>query len=87
MDREADGRTRQQLEGLDRLPISYSQHKGLSPIAILTVDPAFIVWLYENISPRRCSEALYARAKLELMAMEADRQWLNDERKQLRLEN
>lgn len=44
---------------LDSVPIAFGKYKGMTPDDISEVDPRYIMWLYENIEPKRVSKDLY----------------------------
>ena len=46
-------------EQLDFTPLTFGMHSGKTPDEISSYAPAYIVWLYENVNPRKCSRALY----------------------------
>lgn len=43
---------------LDRTRLSFGKYKNQSPEQIARVDPGYVVWLYDNIEPKRCSRDL-----------------------------
>lgn len=45
-------------KNLDRSPLVFGKYIGQTPEEIAEEDPAYIVWMYENIKPRRCSKDL-----------------------------
>lgn len=44
---------------LDTSPLTIGKYKGMTPEEISEVDPSYIVWLYENVEPKKCSKDLY----------------------------
>jgi hypothetical protein len=43
---------------LDKTRLSFGKHKGLCPEEIAKVDPGYVLWLYNNVEPKRCSKEL-----------------------------
>lgn len=43
---------------LDRTNMPFGKYKGVSPERIARYDPGYVLWLYNTLSPRRCSRAL-----------------------------
>ena len=43
---------------LDKTPLTFGKHRGKTPDEISEIDPSYIVWLYNNIKPHKCSEWL-----------------------------
>ena len=46
------------MPDLDHTPLTFGKYAGQTPDEISKHDPAYIVWLYDNISPHKCSEWL-----------------------------
>ena len=46
------------MEDLDHTPLTFGKYKNQTPDEISEHDPSYIVWLYNNISPPKCSEWL-----------------------------
>lgn len=67
-----DGRTKEQLAVLDHLVLGFGKYRSMSPSVIAEFDPSYIVWMYETISPRRCSEELYIGCRFDLQEDEAN---------------
>jgi hypothetical protein len=59
-------------ELLDHTPIRIGKYKGHTPDKVSEVDPSYIVWSYENWSPKPCSKALYEACKVELESPDLD---------------
>ena len=43
---------------LDHTPLTFGKYKGQTPDEISEHDPSYVVWLYNNIKPHKCSEWL-----------------------------
>ena len=43
------------MADLDYTPLTFGKYTGQTPDEISEHDPSYIVWLYNNISPRKCS--------------------------------
>ena len=50
---------------LDKTPLTFGKHKGRTPEEITDLDPGYIVWMYENISPKKCTRGLYLACEEE----------------------
>lgn len=68
---------------LDRTRLDFGKYRGRTPEELVEVDPSYVVWMYENVEPKRCSRDLYLDA--ESAKGENDRElddldrWANDE--------
>jgi len=51
---------------IDNLPMGFGKYKGETPSNLLDIDPSYIVWMYENVQPIRCSRELYIDACSEV---------------------
>lgn len=43
---------------LDKTYLNFGRYRGRSPEQIARIDPGYIVWLYDNVEPKRCSREL-----------------------------
>ena len=57
---------------LDRTPLTFGKHKGQTPEEVADTDPGYIVWLYENVEPRKVSRGLYVACVQEMEEVEDD---------------
>lgn len=46
----------------DEVALDFGKYAGMTPLQVFGADPSYIVWLYENVTPKRCSEVLYMDA-------------------------
>lgn len=46
-------------EQLDKIPLQFGKWAGKTPNEIADLDPGYVVWLYDECTPQRCSRALY----------------------------
>lgn len=53
------------FSSLDEEPLRFGKHRGSTPLEIAKEDPTYIVWMYENIENKYCSEELYALCLLD----------------------
>ena len=56
---------------LDTTVLTFGKHKGKTPEQVSDIDPAYIVWLYDTLTPRRCTKSLYL-ACVELLEEEPE---------------
>ena len=45
-------------EKLDHTPLTKGKYKGKTPNAVADIDPAYVVWMYDNWNPKPCSKLL-----------------------------
>lgn len=50
---------------LDHTPLTFGKYKGQTPDEVSESDPAYIVWMYNNIKPKKCSAWLAEACKVE----------------------
>ena len=48
---------------LDHTPLNRGKYIGKTPSHVAERDPAYVVWAYENWTPKPCSELLYKECK------------------------
>ena len=53
-------------QSLDRSPLVFGKYKGKTPNEVAEVDPSYVAWMYENVSPAPCSRSLYEDCRPEL---------------------
>lgn len=63
---------------LDETPLPFGKWKGRTPEQVADVDPGYIMWLYENVQPKRCSRGLYLACEMDVREAEADMQFEYD---------
>jgi len=51
---------------VDDMELGFGKYKGYTPSDLLDIDPSYIVWMYENVQPIRCSRELYMDACSEV---------------------
>jgi hypothetical protein len=44
--------------GLDNKELTFGKYKGSTPLQVAEEDPAYIVWMYDNLDYKHCTEAL-----------------------------
>ena len=44
--------------GLDEEELTFGKYKGRTPLQIADEDPQYIVWMYDNLDNKYCTEAL-----------------------------
>ena len=54
-----------QSQDIDNDPMRFGKYKGETPMQIVEHDPQYIVWLYENITPKVCTKDLYQCAEMD----------------------
>jgi hypothetical protein len=42
----------------DTTILGFGKYRHLTPDEIAETDPSYIVWMYDNVRPRRCSKSL-----------------------------
>ncbi len=47
------------LKQLDDTPLAFGKHKGKTPNEIADDNPSYVVWAYENIERKICTQHLY----------------------------
>lgn len=57
---------------LDDTLLTFGCYKGRAPSDIANDDPAYIVWLYDKIEPKRCTSELYELCEQEVAEGEED---------------
>lgn len=45
-------------ELLDHTPLEFGKYKGRTPDQVADIDPSYVVWMWENVVPKRCSRIL-----------------------------
>jgi hypothetical protein len=70
-DGEAVGKVITQ-EQLDHTVLNFGKHKGKTPDLVSKIDSNYIVWLYENITTKLCSRALYLACQLDMRTTHQD---------------
>ena len=43
---------------IDNTPLSFGKYKGHTPEEVAVVDPSYVVWMFDNIKPAKCSKEL-----------------------------
>ena len=43
---------------IDNEPLRFGKHKGKTPEEIAEIDPRYVVWLYDSITPKVRSKTL-----------------------------
>ncbi len=51
---------------LDKTPLTFGKYRGLSPDEISETDPGYIVWMYNTVKPKKCSNWLASVCKDEI---------------------
>lgn len=51
---------------LDRSPLVFGKYNGKTPNEVAEIDPSYVVWMYENVSPAPCSTALYEDCRIDV---------------------
>lgn len=46
------------MSDLDTTPLTFGKYKGQTPEDVAELDPSYIVWLFDTVTPKRCSKAL-----------------------------
>jgi uncharacterized protein (DUF3820 family) len=64
--------TYKQNISLDHTPLNFGKYKGKTPDEISEHDPSYIVWMYNNIKPKPCSEWLMEVCKADIAYLEDD---------------
>lgn len=59
---------------IDNKPIGIGKYRYLTPNEVAEDDPGYIVWLYDNLFPRRCSKALRDACDADLQEEDS---WMN----------
>lgn len=68
-------------DDLDTTPLTFGKHRGKTPEEIADEDPSYVVWLYENVKPRRCSRSLAVACEAETRELDEDaRHRIDDDR-------
>lgn len=49
------------LKQLDDTPLKFGKYKGKTPTDIARTNPGYIVWIYENIEIKHCTQTLYKK--------------------------
>ena len=44
--------------GLDNKELTFGKYIGSTPLQIAETDPQYIVWMYDNLDYKHCTEAL-----------------------------
>lgn len=57
----------------DVIPLGFGKYKGQTPEEIADEDPSYIVWLYDTINPKVCSESIALYCEWEVRETEGDR--------------
>jgi hypothetical protein len=57
---------------LDNTPVTFGKYKGHTPEEISVVDPGYIVWMFDNIKPAKCSKELRDGCEWELRESQAE---------------
>ena len=55
-------------------PIDIVKYRSMTPNEVAEDDPRYVVWLYDNIFPRRCSQALRDACDADLQEEDS---WMN----------
>ena len=55
---------------LDETPLTFGKYKGKTPEEIAEIDESYIVWLYENVEPKKCSKQLYLACEMDIREYE-----------------
>lgn len=50
---------------IDNIALSFGKYKGQTPNEIGNTDPGYIVWLYENLENKVCSNELYKACEMD----------------------
>lgn len=53
-------------QDLDFQKLTFGKYVGKTPEQISECAPGYVVWMYENVKPLRCSEVLYRECKSEV---------------------
>lgn len=43
----------------DKEVLTFGKYKGKTPEEVARIDPEYLAWAYNNITPKPCSRALY----------------------------
>ena len=49
---------------LDQTPLTFGKYKSRTPEEIADIDESYIIWLYENVEPKKCSKQLYLACEM-----------------------
>lgn len=60
-------------EGLDFRPLTFGKYRGKTPEQVAEIDPSYICWMYKEIKPTPCSQALKNDCEQELR--ESENEW------------
>lgn len=57
---------------LDNTKLTFGKYKGHTPEEISVVDPSYIVWMFDNIKPAKCSKELRDGCEWDIRENEAE---------------
>lgn len=57
---------------IDNTPITFGKYKGHTPEEISVIDPSYIVWMFDNIKPAKCSKELRDGCEWDIRESEAE---------------
>lgn len=53
------GKTKDEyISELDNTPLAFGKYKGSTPEEVAVIDPGYIVWMFNHVSPAKCSKEL-----------------------------
>lgn len=57
---------------LDNTQLTFGKYKGHTPEEVSVIDPSYVVWMFDNIKPAKCSKELRDGCEWELREGEAE---------------
>lgn len=61
------------VKSRNKRPLTFGKYKGRTPKWVARIDPAYVVWMYEKVSPSLCTPGLYRKClQANLYLLESD---------------
>jgi uncharacterized protein (DUF3820 family) len=55
---------------VDIIPLSFGKYEGKTPKEVAEIDEGYIVWMYDNVTPKYCTKELRDYCEMDIREQE-----------------
>jgi uncharacterized protein (DUF3820 family) len=55
---------------VDTIPLNFGKYEGKTPEEIAEIDEGYIVWMYDNVTPKYCTKELRDYCEMDIREQE-----------------
>ena len=56
---------------VDTIPLSFGKYEGKTPEEVAEIDEGYIVWMYDNVTPKYCTKGLRDYCEMDIREQES----------------